>query len=81
MEKIIIINIATAANTEIKTIIITIPILISLYIMNHVVLYIIRKAINYRIIPKKNEKSLKLNSGLLIGTNLANLINDSINIL
>ena len=85
MEKITIISIATAANTEIRTIIITTPVLVSLHIINHIVLYIIRKAINYRIIPKKNEKSLKLNSGLLIGTNLANLmtdlINNSINIL
>ena len=57
----------------------TVPVLISLYIINYVVLYIIRKAVNYGTTPKKNEKSLKLNLGLLIETSLANLITDSIN--
>ena len=85
MEKITIINITTAANTEIKTIIITVSVFISLYIINHVVLYMIKKAVNYGTIPKKNEKSPKLNSELPIETNLVNLItnstNDLINIL
>ena len=79
MEKITIISIATAANTEIGTITITVPVFVSLYIINHVVLYIIRKAVNYKTIFKKNEKSPKLNSGLLIETNLVNLITDLIN--
>jgi hypothetical protein len=39
----------------------------------------IRKAINHGTTPKKNEKSLKLNLGLLIETSLANLITDLIN--
>ena len=45
----------------------------------------IRKAINYKTIPKKNKKSLKLSSGLLTEISLinltTNLINDLINIL
>ena len=85
MEKITIINIITTANTKIKTIITTIPVLISLHVINYVVLYIIRKAVNHKTIFKKNEKSLKLNLGPLIEINLANLttnlINDLINIL
>jgi hypothetical protein len=64
---------------------VTITALISLYIINYVALYITRKATNYKTTPKKNKKSLKLNSGLLIETSLANLItdltNDLINIL
>jgi hypothetical protein len=40
---------------------------------------VIRKATNYKTTPKKNEKNLKPNLGLLIETNLANLITDSIN--
>ena len=79
MEKIIIISIATAANTKIGTIIVTIPVFISLHVINHVVLYVTKKAVNYRTISKKNKKSLKLNSGLPIETSLANLITDSIN--
>ena len=63
----------------------TIPIFVSLYVINHIVLYVIKKAVNYGTIPKKNKKSLKLSSGLLIEINLANLItdltNDLINIL
>ena len=62
-----------------KTITVTIPAFISLYIINHVALYIIRKAVNYRIIPKKNKKSLKLSSGLPTGTSLVNSITDSTN--
>ena len=85
MEKITIINITTAANTEIGIMTITVSIFISLYIINHVILYVTKKAVNYGTIPKKNKKSLKLNSGLLIETNLANLItnltNDLINTL
>ena len=37
------------------------------------------KAINYRTTPKKNKKSLKLNSGLPIEINLVNLITNLIN--
>ena len=85
MEKITIINIIIAANTEIGTITITIPVFVSLHVINHVVLYMTRKAVNYKTISKKNKKSLKLNSGLLIEINLVNLttdlINDLINIL
>jgi hypothetical protein len=39
----------------------------------------IRKATNYKTIPKKNEKNLKPSLGLLIETSLANLITDLIN--
>jgi hypothetical protein len=39
----------------------------------------IKKAINHETTPKKNEKSLKLNLGLLIETSLANLTTNSIN--
>ena len=85
----IIINIKTVTNikTEFttKTATVTAPALISLYIINYVILYIIKKAVNHRNIPKKNEKSLKLSSGLPIKTSLINLttglINDLINIL
>jgi len=44
-----------------------------------IALYIIRKAANCGIIPKKNEKSLKLSLGLLIEISLVNLITDLIN--
>ena len=85
MEKITIINIATAANTEIGTTTATVPVFVSLHVINHVVLYVTKKAINHGTTPKKNKKSLKLNSGLLTETNLANLttnlINDLINTL
>jgi len=68
-----------------KTITITAPALISLHVINYVALYIIRKAINYRTIPKKNKKSLKLSLEPLIEISLVNLItdltNDLINIL
>jgi hypothetical protein len=57
----------------------TAPIPIFLYIINHVVLYMIRKAANHGTTPKKNEKSPKLSLGLLIETSLANLITDLIN--
>ena len=79
MEKITIISIITAANTEIEITTVTVPVFISLYVINHVVLYVTRKAINYRTTLKKNKKSLKLNSGLPIETNLANLTTDLIN--
>ena len=39
----------------------------------------IRKATNYKTIPKKNKKSLKLGLGLLTETSLVNLITDLIN--
>ena len=85
MEKITIISITTAANTEIGTITATAPILISLYIINHVVLYVTKKAVDYKTTPKKNKKSLKLSSGLLIEISLVNLTtnltNNLINIL
>jgi hypothetical protein len=78
------ISIATVANTEIKTITAIITALISLYIINYVALYVIKKAINYGTISKKNEKNPKLSLGLLIEISLANLIinliNNSINI-
>ena len=84
MEKITIISITTAANTEIGIMTATTPVLISLHVINHIVLYVTKKAIDYRTIPKKNKKSPKLNSGLLTETNLTNLmtnlINNSINI-
>ena len=79
LEKITIINITTAANTEIGIITMTVPVFISLHVINHVVLYMTRKAVNYKTTPKKNKKSLKLSSGLLIETSLANLITDLIN--
>ena len=79
MKKITIINITTAANIEIGIITTTTPIFISLYVINHVVLYMTKKAVNYGTIPKKNKKSLKLSSGLLIKINLANLITNLIN--
>ena len=79
------INIATAANIEIGTTTATAPALISLYITNHVALYVIRKAADYRTIPKKNEKSLKPNLEPPIETNSVNsmtdLTNNSINTL
>ena len=85
LEKRTITSITTAANTKIKTITAIATAFISLYIINYVALYVIKKAANYRIIFKKNEKSLKLNLRLLTETSLANLItnltNDSINIL
>jgi hypothetical protein len=79
LEKITIIGIATAANIEIKTITMTAPVLVSLYIINHIVLYIIRKAVDHGTTPKKNEKSPKLSLRLLIETSLANLITNLIN--
>ena len=76
MEKITIINITITANIKIGTITVITPIFISLHVINHIILYVIRKAIDYKIIPKKNKKSLKLNLGQLIETSLANLITD-----
>ena len=34
--------------------------LISFYIINYVALYIIKKVINYKTIPKKNKKKFKI---------------------
>ena len=79
LEKITIINIATAANTKIGTITVTTPVFISLHVINHVVLYVIKKAIDHRTTFKKNEKSPKLSLGLPIETSLANLTTDLIN--
>ena len=79
MEKITIINIITAANTEIRTITVTTPIFVSLYVINHVVLYIIRRAVDYKTTPKKNKKSPKLSLGLPTETSLVNLITDLTN--
>ena len=73
------ISIAITANIEIRPITVTVPAFISLYIINYVTLYMIKKAANYRTIPKKNKKSLKLSLGLLIETNLTNLMTDLIN--
>jgi hypothetical protein len=85
LEKRTIINITTAANIEIKITTITATALISLYIINHITLYMTKKATNRGTTPKKNKKNLKLNSGLPTETNLVNLttdlINDLINIL
>ena len=68
-----------------RTITATIAIFISLYVINHVALYIIKKAADYGTTPKKNKKNLKLSLGILIETSLinliTNLINNSINIL
>ena len=79
------ISIITIANTKIKIITAIITTLISLYIINHVALYIIKKAANHKTILRKNKKSPKLSLGLLTKTSLANLttnlINDLINIL
>ena len=57
----------------------TISALVSLYVINHIALYVIKKAADHRIISKKNKKSLKLSSELLIKTSLVNLTTDSIN--
>ena len=62
-----------------KTITATAFVLISPHIINHVALYIIRKAADYRTTLKKNKKSLKLSLGLLIETSLVNLTINSIN--
>ena len=79
------ISITTAANTKIKTITVIVTALVSLHVINHVALYMIKKAANYRTTLKKNKKSLKLNSRLPTETNLVNLIinltNNLINIL
>ena len=79
MEKITIINITTAANIEIRTITVTVPVLVFFHVINHVVLYVTKKAVDHGTIPKKNKKSPKLNSGLLIETSLANLTTDLTN--
>ena len=57
----------------------TTPITISLHIINHVALYMTKKAVNYKTTLKKNKKSLKLSSGLSIKINLVNLTNYLIN--
>ena len=57
----------------------TVPIFVSLYIINHVVLYVTKKAVDHGTTPKKNEKSPKLSSGLPTETSLANLTTDSTN--
>ena len=79
MEKRTITSITTTANIEIKTITAIATALISFYIINHVALYMIKKAANHGTTLKKNKKSPKLNSGLLIEINLANLTTNSIN--
>ena len=66
-------SITTAANTEIGIITATAPVFISLHVINYVILYIIRKAVDYGTTLKKNKKSPKLNLGLLTETSLANL--------
>ena len=72
-------SIITAANTEIETITAIITALISLYVINHVALYVIKKAINHGTTLRKNKKSLKLNLGLPTETNLVNLMTNLIN--
>ena len=72
-------SITITANTEIETITAIITTFISFYIINHVALYIIKKAANHKTIFKKNKKSLKLSLGLPTETNLVNLITDLIN--
>ena len=72
-------SIATAANTEIETITAIATVFISLYIINHVALYIIKKAADYGTILRKNKKSLKLSLGLPTETNLVNLMTNLIN--
>ena len=67
------------ANTEIKTITAIATALISLHVINHIALYMIKKAANYGTTLRKNEKSPKLNSGLLTKTNLVNLTTNLIN--
>jgi hypothetical protein len=73
------------ANIKIKTTTMTITAFISFYAINHVTLYIIRKAANYKTTLKKNKKNLKPSLKLLTETSLVdlitNLINDLINIL
>ena len=57
----------------------TVPVFVSLHVINHVVLYVTKKAVNHGTTPKKNEKSLKLSSGLPTKTNLVNLMTDLTN--
>ena len=79
------ISIVTAANIKIKTITAIATALVSLHVINHVALYMIKKAADCGTIFKKNKKSPKLSLGLLIEINLVNLMtdltNNSINIL
>ena len=85
LEKRTMIGIAITANIKIETMTVTVPIFVSLHVINHVALYVTRKAANHKTTPKKNEKSPKLSLGLLTKTSLANLTtdltNDLINIL
>jgi len=62
-----------------RTITITAPVLISPHVINHVALYIIRKAADYRTTSKKSKKNLKPSLGLPIETSLVNLITNLIN--
>ena len=79
MEKRTIISIITAANTEIEIITAIATAFISLYVINHIALYVIKKAADYKTTLRKNKKSLKLSLRLLIETSLANLMTDLIN--
>src|SRR6266567_4773326 len=78
-----IIGTKTATNIETKlmtkTITATTPVFVSPHVINHVALYIIRKAANRGTILKKNKKNLKPSSGLPIETSLVNLITDLTN--
>src|SRR6266567_4289152 len=65
--------------TTIGTITATAPVLVSPHVINHVALYVTRKAADHGTTPKKNKKSLKLSSGLPTGTSLVNSITDSTN--
>ena len=62
-----------------RTITTTAPVFVSPYIINHIALYIIRKAADRGTIHKKNKKNLKLSLGLPTETSLVNLITNSIN--
>ena len=72
-------GIATAANTEIETTTAIATALVSLHVINHVALYVTKKAADHGTTLRKNEKSPKLSSGLPTETSLANLTTDSTN--
>ena len=57
----------------------TVPVLISLHVINYIVLYMTKKAVDHGTTPKKNKKSPKLNLELLIEISLVNLTTDLIN--
>ena len=79
LEKRTIISIITAANTKIETITAITTALISLHVINHVALYVTKKAADHRTTLRKNEKGPKLSLGLPTETSLANLMTNSTN--